>query len=280
MDFKTAFDPFRAARHGIASLKLEPTPVIAGGFLMFALKACQGGGSGRFPSSTGGSGADGIGIALMLALAGVGMCMAIAVMAARAFIEPGTYRVGERLTVDGACGLDTLFSGKDVWLSMIGYGLLRGLIMLGVLVVTLLPGGLLVGLAFFTANGGDPSIPLVAAGALIGTLLAVPTIIFVALGLQLGSYAISIDRMAAMEALDFSWTKAKGNRLSLLWFDLITGAANLAAVSLGVMTCCVGLLVTMPVTAGVIFCAQANAYLMLTRDDYEDFALVKDIGAA
>ena len=293
MDFKDAFDPVRAIRHGVECLKREPVPVLVGGFLMFVLNACQGQGN-QFPSSSGespwGNGEDPFGggnpfegmdeamMAAMLALAGVACCIGIAVFLIKSFIEPGTYRVGERITVDGSAGLDTLFSGKDVWLSMMGYKLLTAVISVGVFAVFALPGGLVIALAI-VKDQHDPSIPLIAAGVALLLLLALPALIYVALGLQLGSYAVSLDRVGTLEALDRSWTLARGNRLRLFWFNFVAGLVAIAAAFVGMLACCVGMIVTVPAATGAITCAQANAYLMLTRDDFEEFALIKEIGA-
>lgn len=296
MEFKNAFDPFRAIRHGFECLKREPAPVLVGGFLMFVLNACQSQGSNNIPSgnndSPWGEGDDPFGggsspfesfdeamLAAALVVLGVVLCIGVVIFAIKAFIEPGTYRVGERITVDGASGLDTLFSGKDAWLSMVGYRLLMAAIVTGVLAVTALPGGLMLALAVVQAKGSDPNMALIVGGATLITLLVLPALIYVSLGLQFGPYAISIDRLGAMEALDRSWGLAKGNRLRLLWFNLICGLAAFAAGMVGLMMCCVGVLVTVPVATGTIFCAQANAYLLFTREDFEDFALVKEIGA-
>ncbi len=272
MEFKEAFDPFRALRHGFEALKREPAPVLIGGLLLFVLDACSGGGgNGNIPTETGSSGMDEAMIALVVGMMLFGCCMGIFVFIAKAFIEPGTWRVGQRLTQDGASGLDTLFSGKDVWLSMMGYALIKGLIGLGVFMVTALPGAAIIGVAVAMADGGEPEVALLVAGGLLIAVIAVPVLLYVQLGLQLGNLFISLDECKAMDALDRSWTLAKGNRLQLLWFDIVTALVMLA----GLMMCCVGMIPA----RGIVFCATSNAFLLHTRDDYESFALVQELGA-
>lgn len=294
MEFKDAFDPMRALRHGYEMLRREPAPVLVGGFVMFVLNACQGQGNQvRLPNSGGdpwSGGEDPFGggnpfegfdeamLGVVLLLLGVACCVGLFVFAIKSFVEPGTWRVGERITMDGAAGLDTLFSGKDAWLPMMGYKLLTGIISLGVFTVFALPGGLVAGAAI-AMDRHDPNVPLIVAGVFLVMLLALPAVIYVALGLQLGNYAISIDRLGTMEALDRSWSLARGNRLRLFWFNFMSGLLALAAAIAGMLMCCIGLVVTVPAATGIIFCAQANAYLLFTREDFEDFALVKEIGA-
>lgn len=272
MDFKDAFDPFRALRHGFAALQKEPASVIVAGLLLVVLDSCQGGGGNNVPSDMGsGSGMDETVAAVIAVMALIGCCLGIFVLLAKSFVEPGAFRIGERLTIDGTSGLDPLFSGKDVWLSMLGYKVLSALITFGVFVVAALPGGLLLGAAFALADGGDPNMPLAVLGGLLMAVLVIPVAIYVGLGLALGSVIISLDRLTTMEALERSWSLAKGNRFQLFIFNLVNGLV----VFVGLLMCCVGMIPA----RGVVVCATANAYLLHTRDDFEDFELVKEQGA-
>lgn len=272
MDFKDAFDPFRALRHGFAALQKEPVSVIVAGFALTILDSCQGGGGNNIPSDMGsGSGMDEAVVAIIAMVALIGCCIGIAVLLAKAFVEPGAWRIAERLTVDGTSGLDPLFSGKDVWLSMLGYTLLKGLIAFGVFIVSALPGGLVIGVAFALGQGDEPNVPVAVAGAALAAVIVLPAMIYVTLGLQLGNLAISLEQATAMEALDRSWTLARGNRVQLFLFNLINGLLMFG----GLLLCCVGVIPA----RGVVLCATANAFLLHTRDDYESFALVQEQGA-
>ncbi|MCB9780763.1 MAG: hypothetical protein H6742_19500 [Alphaproteobacteria bacterium] len=272
MDFDAAFDPFRALRHGMEAFKREPAPVIAAGFLMFLLDACQGQGN-RVQNPPQGTGMDEEMAMVFLAIACFACGLGLVVFAIKAFVEPGAWRVGARMTQDGTSGMDVLFSGKDAWLPMLGYKLLMGVILLGVFVVSAAPGGGLLALGALPAmdGGGEPNVPLLAAGVFLIALIALPVTIYVTLGLQLGNLAISLDGVGTMEALDRSWTMAKGNRFRLFWFNLVHSFVGFA----GFMLCCVGAIPA----RGLIICSTANAYLMFTREDYEDMQLVKEIGA-
>ncbi len=270
MDFHDAFNPFRALRHGVAALKRDPPTVLVGGLLLMIMSSCQGGGGNfRMPSDGGGMSKEMAAVALGAAL--VGCCIGLAVFLARGFIEPGIWRAGARITEEGVGGMDTLFSGKDAWLSMLGYMLIRTLIGLGVFIVTALPGGLLLGLAFYKGGGGEPNLPLAIAGGALMLLIVAPVMIYVQLGLQLGNLAVAIDDCKAMEALDRSWNLARGNRLQLLVFDIVNGLL----VFVGFLACCIGAIPAY----GVVFSATSNAYLLHTRDDFEDFVLVQEEGA-
>lgn len=294
VDFATAYDPVRALRAGIHAIKTEPAPVFLGGLLLFMVQSCQGAGN-QIPNPSGGGGwssgddpfssgenpfqgMDEAMILVVIAFLGIGCCIGLFVFAVQSFLQPGMYRVGERMTIDGTSGIDVLFSGKDVWLSMMGYKLITGLVGLGIFTVFAAPGGLLVGGAFLLADGGPPNVPLLVAGGLLMLVLALPALIYVMLGLSFGEVAISLDRLSAMEALDRSWTLAKGNRLRLFGFGFVNGIFAAFMTFVGFLACCVGVLATGPAATGILFCAQANAWLMLTREDHESFVMVKQLG--
>ncbi len=295
IEFSQAFDPFRALKAGIHALKTEPAPVFVGGLLLFLVQSCQGAGnqvpnpssggsswdSGDDPFSSGGNPFEGMDEAMLvvaLIMVGVGCCIGLFVFAAQSFLQPGMYRVGERMTIDGTAGIDVLFSGKDVWLSMMGYKLLTGVIGLGIFTVFASPGGLVIAGAVVARDGGSPNTALLVLGGLLILALVLPALIYVMLGLGLGSVAISLDRLGTMEALDRSWSLAKGNRFRLFVFGLVNGIFAGVAAFVGMLACCVGILATGPAATGVVFCAQANAWLMLTRDDHEDFFMVRQLG--
>lgn len=295
IEFSRAFDPFRALKAGVHSLKTEPAPVFVGGLLLFLVQSCKGVGnqmpnpssggsswdSGDDPFSSGGNPFDGVDetmIIFAMVMLGIGCCVGLFVFAVQAFLQPGMYRVGERMTIDGTSGIDVLFSGKDVWLSMMGYKLLSGAIGLGIFTVFASPGGLVIAGAVVAGDGGPPNTALLVLGAMLIVALVMPALLYVMLGLGFGQVAISLDRLGAMEALDRSWTLAKGNRFRLLLFGFVNGIFGAVAAFVGLMLCCVGLLATGPAATGVVVCAQANAWLMLTREGHEDFFMVRELG--
>ncbi len=289
--FSEAYDPIRALDTGVRALKAEPGAVGLGGLLLFMLRGCSsGGGNFQMPQGDGSGGGpfgggdpfgggspfegmDGLALGVVLAVVLVGLCIGLVVFVIQSFLEPGVFRVGERMTIDGMSGIDTLFSGKDAWLSMMAYKLLTGFITLGIFAIFGAPGAAVAMLGFVFKDGSEPNLPLVVMGVVLALLLALPALIYVSLGLSLGPVALSVDRLSAMEALERSWTLVRGNRLQLFWFNLVQALVGLVAMVVGVLACCVGILVTGPAATGVVACAQTNAYLMLTRHDAERFAL-------
>jgi hypothetical protein len=70
--------------------------------------------------------------------------------------------------------------------------------------------------------GGITYVAVIAAGPMAGLgvaslalLVALPPLIYVGLGLQLGTYAVVLDDVTPLEALQISWEAAAGNRLYL-----------------------------------------------------------------
>jgi hypothetical protein len=184
----------------------------------------------------------------------------------RAWLMTGYIRLHESLVIEGQGDFSLLFGGGDgVW-RMAGYTLLRALVIAGALAVAALPGLLLVAAGF--SSGSDI---LQAAGAGVALIFAIPVMVYVQLGLSLGQHAVALEEMTATDALSRSWQLADGNRGDLFVYYLATGLFNLA----GILLCCVGII---PARA-IVDVGTTEAYLMITRSDWEGFRLVQELGS-
>ncbi len=272
---KDAFSPGRAIQHGIEGVRRLPGPLLVGSLLLWV----TGGGTCGWGGSSPGGG-DGAGVAeglfdtlgplavvlLVLLLVGAAVLL-VAVWGFRSWLHPGYLRLHRALITKGEADFGVLFGGADALWRMLWWKGLATVVELGVTLLAALPGALLA--AVGNAVGGpDPlwTIP----GAVLALLLVVPVWLYVHLGLLLGTHAVALDGMAPGQALNHSWELARGNRIPLLVFVVVTGLFE----ALGILACCVG----MVLTGAIVHLGLTEAYLLATRDDWEGYALVKELG--
>jgi hypothetical protein len=284
-----AFDISRAVSHGWAGVKRQPVGLLLGSFL---LTITEGGGGGSNPIGGkydwgDGSSSDqkssalpsdlwsgalgdaldletGAGIAaLVIGLVCVTMCVA-AVLVFRSWIQAGYLRTHRDLVIAGQADVGTLFTGGSDLVRLILWKLLSFVVSLGVFAVALLPALLTAGIAYALHVEKDHI--LIAAG-IIGFVFVVPTLIYVGLGLVLGDRAVVIDGLAPAAALDRSWSLAKGNRIQLFVFFLVTGLFRLA----GILLCCIGIVLT----RAIVDMGTTEAYMLATRSDSANWVLPK-----
>jgi hypothetical protein len=269
-----AFDIPRAIGHGWEALKRQPIGLLLGAFLM---SVTEGGGGG---SGGNGQPADSQGLseglreasnalggaewAVIALIGGCVLCCGLAILLFRSWLEPGYLRLHRELVIGGASGVGPLFGGASAWTRMIAWNLLSGVIMLGTLVVAMLPGGALLGAGY----ASHESVPLMVAGGVLMAIIGVPVGIYVKLGLSFGAHAVALDDLGVMDALERSWALARGARLHLFLFFLVTGLFWAA----GLLLCCVGVFATRAIRdVGV-----TEGYLIATRPEAAgDFALMQ-----
>jgi len=271
-----AFDIPRAIGHGWEALKRQPFGLLLGAFLMSATEGGGGGGgnSGGSQDLSGQSVSDGLreasnalGGAEWAVIALIGacvLCCGVAVLLFRSWLEPGYLRLHRDLVIQGQAGAGALFGGASAFTRMIGWNLLSGVIMLGTVVVAMLPGGALLAVGYEL----DRSLPLMIGGGVLMGIIGVPVGIYVKLGLAFGAHAVSLDDLSVMDALERSWGLARGARLHLFLFFLVTGLFWVA----GFILCCVGVFATRAIRdVGV-----TEGYLLATRPETAaDFALMQ-----
>lgn len=291
-DLRATFDFSRAISHGWEALKRQPIGLLLGAFLMSITEGGGGGGGGggsdqengdwNFGGSIdhlgqvlspsdllGQAGAPfdqlgGLGVGLAAGLVGCMICCGILAFLFRSWLEPGYIRLQRDVVVNGSGEIGALFSGGDAFLNMLLWKLLSGVIGLGTLAFALLPGGALAAAGYFAGE----NTALMVAGAALAVLVALPAVIYVGLGLTLGNYAVALDGLKPVDALERSWSMARNNRVHLFVFLFVTGLFWI----LGILLCCVGIIATRAIRdVGV-----TEAYLLATRpDEAPTFALAR-----
>ncbi len=204
----------------------------------------------------------GVGVGVLAAIIGLVFCVGIAVWLFRSWYIVGWYRTLAVSARGGTPEFGGLFSGGDRFVSQLGISLLSGLVGMGMLLFWFLFAGLAWGGA---SLAGLPEEIGMAAGA-VALLVALPGVIYVALGLQLGELAVAIDGDKAFDGLVRGWELARGARFSMvLWWGGVA-LFQFGSYIAGICVLCIGVLFTMPVAYAICDHALVDAYLRM-RDD-------------
>ena len=292
-----AFSITRAIAHGWKGLKREPVGLLLGAFLLSIVEGGGGGGGGNNFGNLGGSGGssnsgsddwsggsdwsgdsdwsnalDGFGAfddpAILMVIGLVVSCVCILQLAfwlAASFIKPGYLQMHQEVLTDGVSSPGRLFGGKEQFKSMAMWKFLKGVIGLGTGMVAMAPGGAIAIVGAIQENG-----TLFVVGVILGLLIGLPAIVYVSLGLILGEHAVALEDMGPMDALERSWSLARGNRFSLLLFSFVTGLFG----SLGLLACCIGVIGT----KAMVDFGWTEAYLLATQEDWENWQFIQDEG--
>lgn len=243
-----------------------PVVIIAGSLIGFganALTQC----SGRF----GGVGGDVLSQADQMdpemliaiataALAGAGLscCVGTAVWLFQVWISAGWMRVQSEV-LEGKDGeFPTLFSGGNVFGSLLLASFLVGLINTGVFMVA-----------------GSPSIPFfykavtvvlegdllsfyywMLGGLVVLAVITIPIATYVWAGVRFTAHAVVIDGLGAVDALEKSWELSKGRKAAIINFAFVAACFAL----LGILACFVGTIYT----GAVATTSWTDAYLRIT----------------
>ncbi len=270
MEITEAFSPVRAIAHGFAALRRAPLSVLVGGFALFLVGLCSGGGGGGdFGEIMKEDQPPEVSLAILLVLLGVlavSIVVALLGFVARSFLLPGWIRLQRHVLEHGTENLALLFSGGDTVVRMMGWRILDGFIRFGTFVVAAIPGAILVALA----ARDDMNSTLLFAGIAVVALLALPVSIYVGLGLRLGDHAVTLEGLGPIAALDRSWELARGNRLRFWLFFFITDFVSL----LGLLLCFIGIFVTRAIAdVGV-----TEAFVLATMPDAKDWTIPREEG--
>ena len=269
----TAFSPGRAVSHGFAALKRQPVGLLVGAFLLGVPNGGGGGGGGGNSSSNFGGGSmseeEMMALAaIVLVVAGIGCCLGFAFWLFRSWLQPGYFRLHRELFVQGTASMGPLFSGGDAFKRMALWKLLKGMIMTTTVVMTALPGGAITAAALAVERE-----QLAFIGMGVMAVLIFPVTLYVGLGLSLGDHAVALDDAGPMDAMRTSWGLASGSRFALLFYYIATGFFSM----LGILACCVGVFAT----TAIVDAGTTEAYLLATRDDWEEaLKLTDELGGA
>ena len=288
MKFWRAIDLGESITVTVSALKAAPLPLLIAGLIMSVLS----GGSGGGPVSPGGGGGgggggssgtlpdpselsqwfesqlDGVNLALLALAIGLllllGLCAGLLWAAFSAFLQVGWIRMHEQVLVTGTTTLSTLFSAGSRFRPMFGYTLLTASVSLGIW--TLLGGPWLL-LGAWAAHA--ESLPAGIAALIL--LICVPMIPYIwwQLSAAFGPHAIALDGETVRGALRRSMELARGNRLNLLlWGFVMRFLAGMLSM-MGLVACCVGMLVTVPAAKVLTDLPFTRGYLLLSRGEDE-----------
>ena len=297
MSADVALDPGRGLRHGMEALKRIPIQLWLGGAILSftdsAGSGCSGGNPGQVLELLGQDGGEGawdtgggfdfdfqagldtlsasmlqgdpFGLLALGGLAVLGiLCCALVVglvmFALRSYVLVGWYRLHEECLRTGGGEFSTLFSGQDLFLNMLLWNLLKGVILFSLALVCLLPAAALAGAALALESTG-----LAIGAGVVAVLTTSVAMLYVQPGLAFGGEAITLDGLGVMDALSRSWELAQGRRLQMIVFFVVLGLVKAAAWVAGLCLCLVGVFVTGPLARGGVDLASTEAYLILTR---------------
>jgi hypothetical protein len=209
-----------------------------------------------------GSGAEiGVILGIVGAVLAVSLFCGGIMLLIRSFIHTGYLRLHEQLVREGAGDFGPLFSGADLLGSMVLWKLLKGVIGFGAAMVAVAPGT-----AILITGVVQETTGLMVLGGVVLFMLLAPVSIYVSLGLALGAHCLVLERLTPIQALERSWSIASGNRFSLFIFLLAQSLVSLVAVFVGLLACCIGTFVTVPVTMASVDVGMTEAFLLYTAD--------------
>jgi hypothetical protein len=280
-----AFDVGRCLQWGWEAFKGAGLTLWLGGFLMNCTSGGGGGGSGYTPSTDDTNPgelpdlsqwvpdfSDPMVIGITVGVVVMVMVLILVVTAIQAWLEPGWIKAQLSSLERGEAGADILFSGGSHFGPMFRWKLLTMAIRFGVGAVVFAPSMVLAAAAVMEESIG---MGLGAGG--LAVVLAVPAFIWLNLGLVMGAHAVVLDGVDAGEALERSWSLAKGNRLTLFFVLFAYGVVKIVATVAGLMMLCVGVFLTGPAGRALTDVAFTAGYLRTTRglEVSEDWAVAR-----
>jgi len=162
-------------------------------------------------------------------------CIGFGIWVLNCLLQVGFAGATQRVMVTGEERFSDLFQERGLWFSMVLARLLKTVL----LVAATLPFLFMIGGPLLLAEALDVE-TLGAVAAVFFGVAYIPIWFFVILGLVLVEQAVAVESLAPVAALQRSWEVAKGNRLSLFVFLVVTAIVELA----GLLACCIGVLFT------------------------------------
>lgn len=205
--------------------------------------------------------------AMIGAIVGAMCCFSVLILiffALRCWVKVGWIRLHEQVITTGEGTFGVLFGGGDRAMDMAIWALLSSLISFGALFAAAIPGGVVAG-----AGAAMEVEPLMIVGVLLLCVLVIPVAVYIGLGLAFGDHFLVLENKSPMEALEASWEMASGNRMSLFIYQFIMGLFAFAAVFVGLLMCCIGVILTSPGARAVIDVGFTESFLMHRRGKTE-----------
>jgi hypothetical protein len=202
----------------------------------------------------------GAGLATGLGLFEAGMIGAIVIAALlvgvglflfRSFVHGGYLLSHRQVLREGSAPLGVLFSGGGFFLAMVLYKLITLGLFLGVIAVAAIPAALVA----MVAN--------TAVGLSVGTLLGLPALVWLGLGLTMGEHAIVFEDKTPVDALMRSLELAHGNRMGILLYGLACFGLIVSSL-VGILLLCIGVLFTTSAARAVCDVGYTRGFLLFT----------------
>lgn len=191
---------------------------------------------------------------------GVVVCALVVVLLlflARCALVPGYLRTHQLAVTQQEVQVATLFRPEGRFVPVVLVNLLLFVIgLLGLLAVFALAG-----LPLYLANN-DPT--ALATVLVASTVLILPVVIYVSLGLSFAEHAVVLEKLPPHEAIQRSWQLTRGIRWPLIGYVLLSVVVGIVAFLFGVILLCVGLLFTMPMARMINDAAYTTLFLQRT----------------
>lgn len=252
MEFNRAFDPFRALECAWKAFVRSPLPLLVGGVLLLL---------------TTGDSDHGLGVVFredrhdaswreirpyVLPVLGVCGCFALALFLFSSWIFVGFANTVENVLRDGTGRVESVFQSKGRFGSMVLARLLKALIWLAVWVPILIA----VFVVGVLTRGFSRHEGLALLLIPVFLLWIVPAV-YVLVGVSLTPYAVALEGLEPVAAVQRSWSLVSGHRIMLILFKIVTGIVH----AIGFCLCCFGVFLT----GTLSLVAGADAYLALVR---------------
>jgi hypothetical protein len=283
-DLSWAFRLDGMLSRGWAAVQRWPLPLMIGGVALTAVDASSSSGNNFDGLAEMLEQADTESVGLMLPLGSDGLAASTAEIAAltiaglalfafmfalvlalsfvRSWLVNGWLMLHRGLILNGEGVVSTLFTSFDRMLVIWFTRVLAGLLVFLLIIASMLPPMMVWGVGLIAGQdlSVDPTTPVFLAFG--GTLLLmVPTGVYFSLGTWLAPWFVVYDGSSAWTALLQSWDAARGNRMTLFLFFFVQYLIGLAALILGLLLCCVGALVTVPLARAITDLATSRAWL-------------------
>lgn len=193
-----------------------------------------------------------------LAGAGLSCCVGTAVWLFQVWLSAGWMRAQAEVLEGKEGAFPTLFSGGNVFGSLLLASFLVGLINTGVFMLTGLPSVPFFYKAAMVVIEGDllSFYYWMLGGLLVLAVITIPIATYVWAGVRFTAHAVVIDHLGAVDALEKSWELSKGRKAAIINFGFLAGCFAV----LGVFACFVGTIYT----GAVATTAWTDAYLRIT----------------
>ena len=256
MEFREAYDPFRAMRDSWKLVQAAPLGILVGGLVLTLLdfSFCS------YEASIDDADMNEAAGVVLAALVCVACTAGVAFFVLDSLLRVGYATVVERAAVMGEDRIGDLFRSRGRLLSMVMAQILGTILAILALAPfgIVMAGAILLGLSM----GSEETAAVL---GVLTFLLCVPGYIYVLLGLSLIPEAVAFERLWPVDAVARSWRLVSGNRLWLFWFVLV----KWMFVRLGLCFFFCGVFAT-----GIYaYVFSHEAYLRLIRDDQDTWVI-------